>query len=352
MGQGKKEWISNLRVIATVCVVLLHVASSVLYKYNQVPSSHWWIGNVYDSLVRFSVPLFLMITGALLLGRQHSYPFFLKTKVIRILLPFVFWTAIYIIYNFIEPPQFNGKLASQSNFEWILQQIQDGSSYHLWYIYMLMGIYLFIPIISKWAKGVCKRDIEYFLGIWVIVLIMKSSETAETNFEWSLWHYLGYLGYVVLGYYLSIINTKIKSLSVLAMLIFAIGLFITAYGTYYGTDNDGSFDKYYYSYLSPNVLLMAAGIFVLIKNLKVKISGVLLKIRDLIDNYSYGIYLSHILVLNYLIMYGVDWDLIHPLIGIPLTTIITLIVSVAIVYLISKIPFGKYISGCLKSSNQ
>ena len=76
MGQGKKEWISNSRVLATVCVVLLHVASSVLYKYNQVPNSHWWIGNVYDSFVRFSVPLFLMITGALLLGRQYSYPLF------------------------------------------------------------------------------------------------------------------------------------------------------------------------------------------------------------------------------------------------------------------------------------
>ena len=116
MGQGKKEWISNLRVIATLCVVLLHVASSVLYKYNQVPNSHWWIGNVYDSFARFSVPLFLMITGALLLGKQYSYSIFLKRKVVRILLPFAFWTAIYIIYNFIEPPQFNGKLESQSNF--------------------------------------------------------------------------------------------------------------------------------------------------------------------------------------------------------------------------------------------
>ena len=82
MGEGKKEWISNLRVIATLCVILLHVASSVLYKYNQAPNSHWWIGNVYDSLVRFSVPMFLMITGALLLGKQYSYPTFLLRKVI------------------------------------------------------------------------------------------------------------------------------------------------------------------------------------------------------------------------------------------------------------------------------
>ena len=345
MVEGKKEWICNLRVIATISVILLHVASAVLYKYNQVPNSFWWIGNIYDSFARFSVPMFLMITGALLLGRQHSYPIFLKRKVIRILLPFVFWTAIYIIYNFIEPPQFNGKLASQSNFEWVLQQIRDGSSYHLWYVYMLLGIYLIIPLITKLVTSVRKMYIALFLIAWVLFIILSTSRTSESNFQWSLWYYFGYLGYLILGYYLSIINTKYKATSALAGFTFLIGLFITAYGTYYYTDINGTFHKLYYAYLTPNVLLMTASIFVLIKNVNIYLSAVLKKTRDLIDKHSYGIYLSHILVLNYLIMYGVDWDLIHPLIGIPLTTIITLIVSVAIVYLISKIPFGKYISG-------
>ncbi len=345
MGQGKKEWISNSRVLATVCVVLLHVASSVLYKYNQVPNSHWWIGNVYDSFVRFSVPLFLMITGALLLGRQYSYPTFLLRKVIRILIPFAFWTAIYIIYNFIEPPQFNGKLASQSNFAWILQQLQDGSSYHLWYIYMLLGIYITIPLFAKIIARARKLYVELFLLVWVLFITLSTSHTSYSNFEWNLWYYLGYLGYVVLGYYLSIINTKSKRISALAVVTFTIGLFVTFYGTFYYTDKTGVFCKNYYSYLIPNVLLMATSVYVLLKNADIKLNGVLKTARNIIDKHSYGIYLSHILVLNYLIMYGVDWNLIHPLIGIPLTTIITLIVSVAIVYLISKVPLGKYISG-------
>jgi len=346
MGQGKKEWISNLRVVATLCVVLLHVASSVLYKYNEVPNSHWWVGNVYDSFARFSVPLFLMITGALLLGNQHSYPIFLKRKVIRILLPFAFWTAIYIIYNFIEPPQFNGKLESQSNFSWILQQLKGGSSsYHLWYVYMLFGIYLTIPLIAKLASSIRKIYLVLFLIAWILFIILSASRTSVSNFEWNLWYYFGYVGYVVFGYYLSIINTKSKRISALAVITFFIGLFITVYGTYYYTDMNGLFYKNYYSYLTPNVLLMTASIFVLMKNANINLSGVLKKPRDLIDKHSYGIYLSHILVLNYLIMYGVDWDLIHPLIGIPLTAIITLIGSVASVYLIRKIPFGKYISG-------
>ena len=345
MGQDKKEWISNSRVLATVCVVLLHVTSSALYKYNQVPNFHWWIGNVYDSFVRFSVPLFLMITGALLLGKQHEYPIFLKKKVLRIFLPFVFWTTIYIGYNFLEPPQFNGKLASQSNFEWILQQAQDGSSYHLWYMYMLLGIYVAMPLFAKIIAKVRKSYLELFLLIWVLFISLSASYTSNSNFEWNLWYYLGYLGYVILGYYLSIINTKSKRVSTLALITFIIGLFVTFYGTFYYTDKTGVFCKYYYSYLNPNVLLMATSVFVLLKNAEIKLNGVIKSARNIIDKHSYGIYLSHILVLNYLIMYGIDWDLIHPLIGIPLTTIITLIVSVVIVYLISKIPFGKYISG-------
>ena len=345
MGQGKKEWISNSRVLATVCVVLLHVASSVLYKYNQVPNSHWWIGNVYDSFVRFSVPLFLMITGALLLGKQHDYPIFLKKKVLRIFLPFVFWTTIYIGYNFLEPPQFNGKLASQSNFEWILQQAKEGSSYHLWYMYMLLGIYVAMPLLAKIIAKVRKLYLELFLLTWVLFISLSASYTSNSNFEWNLWYYLGYLGYVVLGYYLSIINTKSKRVSTLAVITFTIGLFVTFYGTFYYTDKTGVFCKNYYSYLIPNVLLMATSVYVLLKNADIKLNGVLKTARNIIDKHSYGIYLSHILVLNYLIMYGVDWNLIHPLIGIPLTTIITLIVSVAIVYLISKVPLGKYISG-------
>jgi len=345
MEQDKKEWISNLRVTATVSVILLHVASTVLYKYNQVPNTYWWIGNIYDSLVRFSVPMFLLITGALLLGKQTSYPVFLKKKVIRILLPFTFWTAIYIVYNFIEPPQFNGKLASQTNFEWILQQIKDGSSYHLWYVYMLLGIYIIIPIVTKLVVGIRKIYLELFLVSWIIFITLSTSQNSDSNFEWNLWYYFGYLGYAVLGYYLSIINTTSKTVSALATFTFVIGAFITVYGTYYSTDLDGSFYKYYYSYLTPNVLLMTASVFVLFKNVSSKINGAFKHIRNIIDKHSYGIYLSHILVLNYLVMYGIDWDLIHPLIGIPLTTIITLMISLTIVYLISKIPFGKYISG-------
>ena len=343
--QARKEWISNLRVIATVSVIVLHVASTVLYKYNSEPHSIWWIGNIYDSLVRFSVPVFLMVTGSLLLGKSESYPLFLKKKFVRIILPFIFWTSIYIIYNFIEPPQFSTRGVNQSDLSWVFQQFREGSSYHLWYIYMLMGVYLSIPLISLWTAKTKKKNMGYFLIIWAVLLIVYSSELAVTNFIWDIRYIVGYLGYAVLGYYLTLIKTKNKTITWLAIFTFITSVSITAYGTFYGTAPTGGFEKYYYAYLTPNVLLMSVSVFLIAKNVNLKPKGILLLVRNLVDKNSYGIYLVHVLVLNYLAMVGIDWYLLHPIIGIPLTVLICLIISTTVIYLISKIPFGRYISG-------
>ena len=74
----KKEWISLLRVIATIAVVILHVASPILNQYNDIMISYWHVGNVYDSMVRFSVPLFFMVSGVLLLNKDYELLVFLK----------------------------------------------------------------------------------------------------------------------------------------------------------------------------------------------------------------------------------------------------------------------------------
>lgn len=66
----KKEWIDYLRVIATVSVIFLHVSAEIPTLYKKIPDDIWWIGNFFDGAVRFCVPLFLMISGALLLGKK------------------------------------------------------------------------------------------------------------------------------------------------------------------------------------------------------------------------------------------------------------------------------------------
>ncbi|QRM87790.1 acyltransferase family protein [Lacinutrix sp. WUR7] len=66
------HWIARLRTTTTIAVILLHVASKILYKYGQVSTEIWLTGNFYDSGVRFCVPIFFMLSGALLLDKDYE----------------------------------------------------------------------------------------------------------------------------------------------------------------------------------------------------------------------------------------------------------------------------------------
>ena len=125
-----------------------------------------------------------------------------------------------------------------------------------------------------------------------------------------------------------------------------IAFLITIFGTYFISIKTGNFNELFYGYLMPNVLLATIGIFLFIKSCKIT-NKLFLKIINFLDKYSYGIYLIHVLVLSYLATpLGISAYSIHPLFGIPITTILCVGVSAGIIYVVNKIPFiGKYISG-------
>ena len=137
----KSIWLDTVRVFATFAVILLHVSAPILYKYGEVPNTIWNIGNFYDSIVRSSVPLFFMISGALLLRIDYSLFDFLKKRFVRIIPPFIFWSLVYIIVDtFILGDQ---AYSIFEIFKLIAVNLIIGSKFHLWFIYTLLGIYLF-----------------------------------------------------------------------------------------------------------------------------------------------------------------------------------------------------------------
>jgi surface polysaccharide O-acyltransferase-like enzyme len=93
--------IDDLRFIATIGVILLHTSAGMLPIYGKIPDEYWLIGLSYNALTRFCVPMFVMISGALLLSREYKTVDFLKKRFVRILLPFLFYATIYIAYNLI-----------------------------------------------------------------------------------------------------------------------------------------------------------------------------------------------------------------------------------------------------------
>jgi surface polysaccharide O-acyltransferase-like enzyme len=343
MQEEKLVWADNVRAIATVAVILLHVSAPLVPREGF--NFDWWTGNLVQSLVRFCVPEFFMLTGLLLFDKQYELFSFLKKRFSRIIIPFLFWSFFYILFDIGLKIRHGEKLDLLSAIGFIINQYKTGSYYHLWFIYVMIGLYLITPMISGWIRACSNREILYFLVIWSVTLMLKYPIFFYFKTNIDLSYFTGYLGFMVLGYYLGrriIINKKKKDL--IAIGLFLYGILVSIFGTYFLFNGSGKLDELYYEYLTPNVSASAIGVFLFFKDKQLD-NSFLKRIRNYISKYSYGIYLCHVLVLIALYKIGITCDFLNPLIGLPLTTILCISISCLLIAVIKKLPLGKYVSG-------
>lgn len=337
------EWINNLRLIALFAVVILHTTSPVLEQYGKGPLETWLIGDFYNSLVRFAVPVFVMITGALLLHREYEIGSFLKRRLVRVVIPFLFWSLIYVAYAF-----YNEELNYSGDF-WIttkqvLHFLKYGSSYHLWYVYMLIGLYLFVPIIGKFIRNATENEILYFLLVWFVVMLFEQPYLARFKPQVDVRYFEGYVGYLVLGHYLTFKNMP-RNIGVWMAALFVLTLILTTTGTYLLYNHYNGISTLLYEPLSPAILIISISVFIMGRVIIPKVPAVFTQVRDFAGNYAYGIYLAHALVLTLLDSFDINFKWFNPIFSIPLTAFICLVLTLLSVYIINKLPFGKYISG-------
>ncbi|RKR85502.1 surface polysaccharide O-acyltransferase-like enzyme [Mucilaginibacter gracilis] len=337
------DWINNLRIIALFAVIILHTTSPVLETYNKGPLNIWMVGNFYNSLVRFAVPVFVMISGALLLHRDYEIGDFLKKRLVRIVIPFLFWSLIYIAYEY-----YNEDIAYTGNVGETLHQVlhflKYGSSYHLWYVYMLIGLYLFVPIIGKFVRNATQNELLYFLIMWFVVMLLGQPYLSRFKPQIDLRYFEGFVGYLVLGHYLAFKPLPKKRIGLWAAVFLATLLLIFG-GTYLLFKHYNGISTLLYEPLSPSILLIASSVFMLGRLYTPKVPQFIITTRDFLGRYNYGIYLSHALVLSILSDNDVNYTLFNPMISIPCIAVVCLALSVLLVFIINKIPLGKYISG-------
>lgn len=327
----KLSYISVLRIIATIAVIAIHASSGYLNSPD-IAGFDWKYANLINSFTRFSVPIFVMLSGALLLTKKENTGEFYKKRLLKICYPFIFWTIVYIFYN---TDVFD--LGKDELIATIMYRLKNGANAHLWYLYMIIGLYLAIPFLQKIVQHATTKELEIFLVLWFISLFIFNKNLPTYLPKLDISFFSSYTGYLILGYYLSI-----KDFSTLKW--WSLGSFIliaccTAYLTYVMSLNVHKFNPLLYGYLSPNTAVIAASLFIYIKHISTDIT--LPRWAIWIDRYSFGVYLCHILILNY----------IHPILPvgtflkIPTATFVTLFFSILVTYGIRKIPFGKYVSG-------
>ncbi|MCK0180161.1 acyltransferase family protein [Flavobacteriaceae bacterium S0862] len=331
--------IAFLRVLATFSVIVIHVSAPILGEYGNISLFDWNLGNAFDSSNRYSVPMFFMISGALLLNKDYTLKEFFKKRFIKILPPFIFWSLVYSIYKrFVIGNEQSGVLDSVDK---ITRDIFYGSEYHLWFVFVLLGIYLLTPIIRKWVKQASSKEVAFFLSIWLFTIVYRIPGLSIYFPKVELMYFSGYLGYFVLGYYLLNVDFKNKFIPISSIVL---GILITSVGTYYFTEKNNKLFSYFYEFLSINALMVATGVFLLFKNFSTK-NETLKHTFVTLSSCCFGIYLVHVLILELLELYGFYWSMFTPIVSVPLVSFLCFILSFASIYFIKKVKYGKLITG-------
>ncbi|BFH59594.1 acyltransferase [Paenibacillus azoreducens] len=301
-------YVDCLRILSIIAVIMLHYTAELLTTSNDFNSASWWISNFFNSISRFAVPVFFMISGAMILRTEiGSYRAFFKKRVVPLLISLISWSFIYGLYN-----QYFILKSKMGAFEFLLdfgyRLLTDRNYVHLWFLYAIIAIYLTVPLVSKFLKSCSESDLRYYLLLWFIVNIayrlVYDSVERLTGMQLSIPilnipFFMGYLGYFILGYYLYHFDLPLKAKNIL----FNMGIlsfFIAPVATYFVSVHSGVLDEMFYGNYSITTFFMAAGMFVYFKEkedaMSAKVNHKLQMLIGSVSKASFSVYLIHLLI--------------------------------------------------------
>ena len=343
-----------LRVIACYMVIQAHAGEFYFIGNsgnitNKVDA--YWVG-WYNPICIISVPLFVMISG-LFLFPINDVPAFFKKRFSRIIIPFALWCIFYALYYYLRGyADINTTLTNIANIP-----INYGARIgHLWFVYMLLGIYLFAPILSPWIQTASRKSMEFYLVLWGITLTIPYIHLiipeiwGETfwNRTPMLYYFSGFLGYVVLANYIKRYHMEPRRWNYFAgVALIIIGYAITTYGFLYRLPTEKFISKLAltWGFETINIAMMTTGAFLMFKNIRIKNpDSALMKLLRDISAKSYGIYLAHILILN-TVHSLLDHRFTSAAVKIPVMGVCAFIITFIVVKLLSFLPKSKWIVG-------
>lgn len=329
-----------IKILAIIMVVINH--------------SYWYVSNVGEIgaffnqfLLMFSkaaVPLFFMVSGALILKKKVSYKEIFCKRIFRMVIALILICILWTLYNkqsliSLIPYLFNGSS-------------EDFIPYWSWYLYAMISLYLMTPFLQKMLKNFNNKDYFVFIGLFLFLpsflkfvsailpvlfgkSIVFSPEVLDIMFPIQI-------GYFVTGYYLSNleIKSKYKNISI-ACLIISLA-FSTIFSLYTGNKVEGG-STILDSYLLLNTVVNAISIFIILKyyfinGLKDE------KITKCVINFSntiFGIYLFHVFAIIFLRKCSWILDIfdINGFLGLLVMDFIVIVGIAIIIYFLRKIPF-------------
>lgn len=340
-----------LRVFDSIAIIFLHVTAQDMYNIGTV-STAWNFYNICNGATRWGVPVFVMISGALFLPREIPTKTLYKKYISRMATTYIVWTIFYAIAS----PVINMIFKEDYHITFI-DFISDFilGAYHLWFLPMIIGLYMCIPLIKQLTQN--DNLIKYFLLLSIIFCFIKTQFELVTNnllsgnaqiiFEninivfknFNMNLIAGFVIYFILGFYLN--KTEIiKKHRTIIYILGVVGLVLTILLNLFAAKNAGKTSEVFYNSFSLNVFLMSVAIFVWFKY-NAKGTEKLNKTIIRLSKYSFGAYLVHVFILKFLKAAGFSIDTFHPILSVPATLIFTTVASYLISVTLNKIPVIK-----------
>jgi surface polysaccharide O-acyltransferase-like enzyme len=340
-----------IRTFAIILVIMLHATIEPITIVNQMSPEGvilWWTTNIYDSLGRPAVPLFVMLSGALLLQPakvEEPLSIFFKKRLNRIGLPFLFWGAAYFAWRVFV----HGETLTVNT---ILEGILTGPYVHFWFFYLLVGLYLLTPVLRVLVAYIKRGTFSFLLILWFLGTAIMPLLTLFTDYRLNsnVFILTGWLGYFLIGAYS--LKTRIRSAILYAML--GLGLAWTIIGTYIIVGTIGErYSQFFYDAYSFSMIGVSVALFLILSAVPAERMEKQFphgsRLLSLISQNTIPIYLFHIMILETLqkgfLGFQMTLAAMNPVLEVPLITAVALLICLVIIHPLKKLPLVKRIIG-------
>ena len=369
--QQRLVWCDVVRLIAFILLFGCHAAD----PFNAAATYGASLGEIdpqltvwgarWGAFVRPCVPLFVMLTGVLTLPVKMPMEQFYKRRIPRVLFPFLIWSVIYYLTPWLTGLLGMDKSVVHALFCWAesdSQALADGLAHvaripytfsfiacHMWYIYMLIGLYLYIPIFSAWVERATKRQKEIVLALWGLSTLLPYfnefvSRYAFGTCEWNafgLFHYFaGFSGYLLMGHYIQHhVKWNLRTTLLVSIPLFVAGFVITYSGFNYIMSLPSPTPEQvelFWTYNTPNVAMMSIALFLLASRVRIAEGSRVASLLANLTSCGFGMYMVH----YYFVRLGYEagiWLHIPAPLRIPFSALVILICSWAVVALIKRL---------------
>lgn len=328
------------RIVAVFAVVMIHISADFVTMHS-LNTNEFVVGNLFDSLSRIGVPLFLMISGSLFLdeNKEVTLKTILSKNVKTLAVITVIWAIIYsLIYNVAFPLMKSETVNAKS----VVGGMVNGH-YHMWYLYMIMGLYIITPFLRRF---VCKENkgmalffiiasfcLQFFRPIINAIGEMGLNLSFVNTWidKFHLDFFGGYVTYFLTGWYIVHVGIKQKSHRCIVYFLGAVSLSAIVLYVHFTGDYTNAYEN-----IGAPVFLYSVSVFLALNNINWKLKDKTAKKLVHLSKLAFGVYIVHIMCLTVyreLIPYN-KYSALYILVCFAAVTFGSFIVS----YIVSKVP--------------